>query len=139
MTMTLQDARLRWPGCESYRPGDSAALNAEILGLMRTGVKRASCEAWEVFEDGAEALPVAGRVDIALDWQGRPALAMRTLEVLRLPFEEVTEGMALEQGEFRDLAHWRAGYRAYLERAGRYRPGVEMMLERFELVEDLGT
>ena len=137
MTVALQAALARWPGAQSYRPGDSAALNAEILALMRSGRKRASCEAWAVFDEGREALPVVGRVDIVLDWDGAPALAVRTLEVLRVPFAEMTGEMAAEQGEFTDLAHWRRGYEAYLTRSGRFAPDVAMMLERFEVVEDL--
>ncbi|MBY6004711.1 ASCH domain-containing protein [Salipiger bermudensis] len=137
MSAVLEAALARWPGAQSYRPGDSAALNAEILGLMRSGKKRASCEAWSVFEEGTEALPEVGRVDLALDWQGRPALALRTTEVLRLRFGEMGEAMVAEQGEFADLADWRRGYEAYLTRAGRFEPEVEMMFERFELVEDL--
>lgn len=137
MTVALQAALARWPGAQGYRPGDSAALNAEILALMRSGRKRASCEAWAVFDEGHEALPVVGRVDIVLDWDGAPALATRTLEVLRVPFAEMTGEMAAEQGEFTDLAHWRRGYEAYLTRSGRFAPDVAMMLERFEVVEDL--
>ncbi len=137
MTAALQAALARWPGAQSYRPGDSAELNAEILALMRSGRKRASCEAWAVFDEGQEALPVVGRVDIVLDWGGAPALATRTLEVLRVPFAEMTKEMAAEQGEFTDLAHWRRGYEAYLTRSGRFAPDVAMMLERFEVVEDL--
>ncbi|MCR8546279.1 ASCH domain-containing protein [Salipiger sp. P9] len=127
----------RWQGAQAYRPGDSAGLNAEILALMRAGVKTASCEAWDYFADTGEAVPEVGRVDIALDWQGRPALALRTLDVSRLRFDEMSEELVAAQGEFRDLAAWRRGYEAYLTRAGRFRPDVEMLLERFELVADL--
>uniref|UniRef100_UPI003515BADA ASCH domain-containing protein n=1 Tax=Salipiger bermudensis TaxID=344736 RepID=UPI003515BADA len=83
------------------------------------------------------ALPEVGRVDLALDWQGRPALALRTTEVLRLRFGEMSEATVAEQGEFADLADWRRGYEAYLTRSGRFARDVEMMFERFELVEDL--
>ena len=38
-----------------------------------------------MFDEGQEALPVVGCVDIVLDWGGAPALATRTLEVLRVP------------------------------------------------------
>ena len=42
------------------------------------------------------------------------------------------------QGEFRKLNHWRYGYEAYLTRRGWFSPNVEMMFERFEIVEDFG-
>lgn len=137
MTDALQAALARWPGAQSDRPGDSAALNAEILALMRSGRKRASCEARAVFDEGQEALPVVGRVDIVRDRDGAPALATRMLGVLRVPFAERTGEMAAEQGEFTDLAHWRRGYETYLTRSGRFAPDGAMMLERFEGMEDL--
>ena len=133
----MSGASERWPGAQTYRPGDSAALNAEILGLMRSGRKTASCEAVAYFAETGEALPEVGRIDLALDWDGRPALALRTLELVWLRFHEMTEARVAEQGEFRDLAHWRQGYEAYLTRAGRYSPDAPMLMERFELVEDL--
>lgn len=122
-----------------YCPGDSAALNAEILGLMRSGAKTASCEALAYFEETGEPLPVPGRVDIALDWARRPALATETLALRHLRFDEMTEADVAAQGEFRDLAHWREGYRAYLTRAGRYAPETPMILETFRVVRDFAA
>jgi hypothetical protein len=40
------------------------------------------------------------------------------------------------QGEFRDLADWKAGYEAYLRRAGLFQDDVLMLVETFEVVED---
>ena len=39
----------RYPNAETYKSGDSAALNAQILDLMRRGRKTMTCEAWKVF------------------------------------------------------------------------------------------
>jgi uncharacterized protein YhfF len=136
--MTLDDALARHPGAVTFRPGDSAALNAGILALMRSGRKTMTCAAWADFEAGAEALPVVGRIDIALDWEGRPACAVETLRVERIAFSAMDETRIPPQGEFRDLAHWREGYRAYLERAGSFDPDMPMMVETFRLAEDFG-
>ncbi|MEQ9693652.1 ASCH domain-containing protein [Shimia sp. SDUM112013] len=125
-------------GAECYRPGDCAEMNAEILSLMRSGAKTMTCEAWSVYEDGLEALPVVGRVDIALDWQGRAALAVRTLQVEKLRYDEMTADRVAAQGEFRDLEDWKRGYKAVLTRAGRFAPDVPLMVETFEVVQDLG-
>ena len=40
------------------------------------------------------------------------------------------------QGEFRDLADWREGYRAYLSENGTFSEDMDLMFEVFELVED---
>lgn len=132
--VTLRDALAIYPGAVAYCPGDSPALNAEVLGLMRSGAKVLTCDAWE--RSVAEGLPVVGRVDIAMDWDRAPALATRTLAVERLRFCDVSEAMIPPQAEFRDLAEWRRGYTAYLTRAGIFHPEIEMMFETFEVVRD---
>lgn len=136
--LSLTLALAKYSGSVSYPVGDSEALNAQILALMRSGVKTGTCDAWSIYGDGTEDLPVVGRVDIALDWAGRPALATRTLSVERIAFDQMDEKRVAQQGEFRDLAHWRLGYEAYLTRSGRFAPNVDMMFERFEIVEDFG-
>ncbi len=136
--MTLEQVLATYPGAFPHPVGDSEALNAEISALMRSGVKTGTCDAWAIYVDGTEDLPVVGRVDIALDWAGRPALATRTLSVERIAFDQMDEKRVALQGEFRDLAHWRLGYEAYLTRSGRFAPNVDMMFERFEIVEDFG-
>lgn len=140
--ITLEAARAKYLGAVAYPCGDSEALNAEILTLMRSGVKTGTCDAWVIYEDGPEDwredLPVIGRVDIALNWAGAPALATRSLSVERISFDQMDAARVAQQGEFRDLTHWRTGYEAYLTRAGRFTPDVDMMFERFEIVEDFG-
>jgi uncharacterized protein YhfF len=123
----------------SYRPGDSKILNTEILSLIRTGRKTVTCEAWSRFEDGEEELPLPGRIDIALNWSGKAACATETVAVERIRFCDITESHVAPQAEFRDLSHWRNGYRAYLERIGRYDAEAPMMLETFRLIEDFGA
>lgn len=134
--ISLSDALERYPGAESFTFGHSAAMNARILGLVRSGRKTATCEAWDAFEARGEIPPVPGRVDIALDVDGKPAVAIRTISVERVRFCDVQERHVPAQGEFRDLAEWRAGYKAELTRAGFFGPEVDMLVETFELVED---
>jgi uncharacterized protein YhfF len=134
--LTLPQALARYPGSVAFKFGDSATLNAEILGLIRAGRKTMTCAPWKSFADNGEALPEVGRIDITLDWAGMPALALRTVAVERIPFNQMDEARVGPQGEFRDLAHWRAGYEAYLRRSGSFTPDVAMMVETFEIVED---
>lgn len=136
--VTLAAAQAKYKGAFAYSVGDSAALNAEILALMRSGAKTGTCDAWAIYVDGTEQLPVVGRVDMALDWEGRPALATGTLAVERITFDKMVEVRVAQQGEFRDLIHWRLGYEAHLTRAGRFAPDVDVMFERFEIIEDFG-
>lgn len=133
-----KEALARYPGAVSFRYGDSAALNAEILALVRAGEKTITCDAVANFAQRGEPHPEPGRVDVALDWAGRPALAVRTVAVDLIPFDEMPEALIAGQGEFRDLAHWRKGYESYLTRAGLFAPDVMMLVEHFEVVEDFG-
>ena len=50
----------------------------------------------------------------------------------------MNEARIVAQVEFRKLNQWRYGYEAYLPRMGWFSPNVEMMFERFEIVEDFG-
>ncbi len=133
----LDDIEARYPEATRFTFGDSAALNAEILALVRAGRKTVSCDAWDAFAARGEPLPEPGRIDLALNWEGQPELAIRTVRVDKILFSEVREVHVPAQGEFRDLTQWRAGYEAYLSRAGFFHPDVDMLMETFELVEDL--
>lgn len=133
---TLNEALGRYPGAVAFKYGDSAALNAEIIQLVRAGRKTVTCDAWLAFAARNESLPKVGRTDIALDWAGAPQLAVRTVAVEKVAFCDVDAARIPPQGEFRDLDHWRAGYEAYLRRAGIFREDVDILLETFEVVED---
>jgi uncharacterized protein YhfF len=133
--LTEKEALARYPGAISFRYGDSAALNAEILALVLAGAKTVTCGAVAGFEARGEPEPVPGRTDIALDWDGVPVAAVRTLAVEVIAFDKMPEARVAAQGEFRDLAHWRAGYEAYLTRAGMFAPDVAMLVETFEVAE----
>lgn len=133
------EALARYPGAVSFTYGDCAVLNAEILALVRAGKKTVTCDAVASFEVRGEAKPVPGRVDIALNWDGVPVVAVRTVAVDFIAFDQMREALVADQGEFRDLAQWRAGYEAYLTRAGVFAPDVMMLVERFEVVEDFGV
>ena len=133
--MTEAEAIARYPGATSFRFGDSRALNTQIMDLVRQGRKTVTCDALANFVKRGDPLPQPGRTDIALDWDGAPVLAIRTVDVTRMPFSAMTEDLVADQGEFRDLDDWRAGYRAYLTRAGLFSPDVEMLVERFTVVE----
>lgn len=137
--MSAIDAlRDRYPGAETFKFGDSAALSADLVSRVRSGKKVATCAALRDFGDG-EPLPEVGRRDIVLAWDGTPELVIETVEVVRCRFDEVTEAMALAEGENDDLAGWRKDHRDFFERNGGFSPEMQVIWERFDLVEDLAT
>lgn len=134
--MTLDEVRQRYPGAEAFRFGDGPELCDRLLSLVRSGAKTATCGAARDFAAG-EALPVIGRRDIALTWEGAPALVIETSEVTRCRFDAVPEEFALAEGEG-TFAEWREGHIRYFERNGGWSPDMELVCERFRVVEDLG-
>lgn len=137
--MTLDAVLARYPGAETFRFGDGPELSAELLALVRAGRKTATCGALRDFEADGEPLPVAGRRDIALEWDGRPALVIETVEVTLRRFSEVDADFALAEGENETLQGWQEGHRRYFERNGGWDPEMMLVCERFRLVEDLGA
>ena len=135
--MTLDEALARYPSAETFTFGDSAVLSAELLALVRTGVKTATCGALREFKAEGAALPEVGRRDIALNWDGTPALVIETVEVTIRRYCDVDAGFALAEGENDSLDGWRTDHRRYFERNGGWDPEMELVCERFRLVEDL--
>ena len=138
MTTDLEAVMRRYPGAETFRFGDSAALCEALLALVRSGRKVATCGALRDYE-GDEAMPEVGRRDIALDWAGAPALVIETRELVQCRFDEVTEAMALAEGEDESLEGWREGHRAYFSRNGGFSPDMPLVWERFALIEDFAA
>jgi uncharacterized protein YhfF len=133
---TLEQILARYPGAQTYKPGDSAELNAHIIALMRAGRKTATCATPDEFADQPETYPEVGRVDIALDWEGNPALATRTLSLEKVTYSQMDASRVPSQGEFESLEDWQKGYAAYFRRNGGFDPDMMFIYERFEVVED---
>lgn len=118
-----------------FKFGDLRELCDRLLDLVRSGAKTASCGALRDFEAG-EAMPEVGRRDLALDWDGKPALLIETVEVTILRFRDVPEDFALAEGEG-DFEEWKRGHIAYFTRNGGYDPDMLLVCERFRLIEVL--
>lgn len=138
MNRTVEELQAAYPGAETFRFGDNARLSAELIALVRNGRKTGTCGALRSFTEGGEAMPVVGRRDIVLDWDGTPALIVETVSVTVRRFCDVDVDFALSEGENDDLAGWQRDHRSYFERNGGFSPEMELVCERFRLVEDLG-
>lgn len=138
MAMTRDQARNLYPDAEMFRFGDGPELSATLLALVRAGTKTATCAALRDYRADNEPVPVAGRRDIALTWEGTPALLIELVEVTVRRFCDVDADFALAEGEETSLAGWQAGHRADFERDGGWTSDMELVCKRFALVEDLG-
>ncbi|MEM8555431.1 MAG: ASCH domain-containing protein [Pseudomonadota bacterium] len=126
----------KYPEAETFTFGDSRGLCEELLALVRSGEKTATCGALRDFQSGGEAMPVLGRRDIALDWDGQPALVIETTSVAILRYCDVPEEFALAEGEG-TFDFWKTAHREYFTRNGGFDPEMELVCERFKLVEVL--
>ena len=136
--MTLDEAMKKYPGAATFSFGDSPALIAELTGLVRLGHKRATCTAVADIEAGSEAKPKVGQRDIALGPYGAPALVIETKELVNTTWAQMTEEMALAEGEDETLEGWRAGHRRYYSRQGIFAEDMALIWERFDMIEDFG-
>lgn len=137
---SLESLKRRYPGAATFTFGDSDELSERLIALVRSGRKTATTGArrdYGAAAEEAEPMPQPGRRYIALDWRGRPALIIETVEIVECRFIEVTEAMALAEGEDDSLDGWRQGHRQYFERNGGFSPAMQVVWERFVLVEDL--
>ncbi|QPH56214.1 ASCH domain-containing protein [Pontivivens ytuae] len=117
--------------------GDSRMLCDRLIALVRAGKKRATCGPLADYEAGKDDVPVVGRRDIALDWDGNPVFVIETLHTEQIRFCDVPEELALAEGEDETLEGWRAGHAEYFKRNGGFDPEMMLVFERFRLVEDL--
>ena len=135
--MTMPELKKRYPDAVTFTFGDNRTLCDELIALVRSGKKTATCGALRDFEDGGEALPVVGRRDIALDWDGNPVFVIETEDVTVRRFSDMTEDFAVAEGENETLQGWQSDHRAYFERNGGWSPDMQLVCERFRMVEDL--
>jgi uncharacterized protein YhfF len=102
---------------EAFSFGDSKKLADQLGALVRQGIKTATCSALMGYEKDETPLPQKGDLSIVLDGSGNPVLVIETLSVVILPFNEVSEQFAFEEGEGnRSLAYWRIAHENYFRR-----------------------
>ena len=123
-----------WRTLETFSFGDSPELADELLALVLSGTKRATCWAESQGLLSAEV----GKAMVVLDGQGVPRAVVRTIELTKRRFGEVDAAFAHDEGEGdRSLPYWREAHRRYFTRLGRYAPDMMLWCERFELVARL--
>ena len=129
----------RYKDAVQFAFGDTPTLKDELLALVLAGKKTATCTALRDVKDAQEPMPEVGRRDVVLDGAGKPAAVIETTEVTVRRFDEVDEAFARDEGEGDlSLEYWRDGHEAYFARNGGFEPDMELICERFRLVETLG-
>jgi uncharacterized protein YhfF len=111
-----------------------------LLDYVLHGPKRATTGALWAYEHDDEPLPVTGTFSVVTDGRGVARCVIRTSSVEVLPFCEVGEQHAWDEGEGdRSLAYWREGHWSYfvreMESMGRTAVReMPVVFERFDVV-----
>lgn len=137
MTEKIQHLREKYKEASTFKFGDSKTLCDQLLKLVREGKKTATCGALSDYTEGGKTIPVVGRRDIALEWDGTPALVIETIYVEQKRFCDVDEAFALKEGENESLEGWRSDHQIYFERTGIFDKEMMLLCEEFKLVEDV--
>ena len=128
------------PPFQAWSFGDSPKMADELAALVIDGPKRATAGLVADYQADGDPLPRAGDYSVILDGGGRPVAVIRATEVRVLPFADVDESFAYDEGEGdRTLAWWRETHWQFFSRQCEGRGEVmderqPVVLERFELV-----
>ena len=133
--MSVSDIPEKYRDLRSFAFGDSPALADELLDLVLSGVKTATCST----EDEPNTSSPGERW-IVLDGRGTPRCVIESLEITYRRYSEVDAAFAHDEGEGdRSLAYWRSAHRDYFGRLGKFSEDMMLMCERFRLVEIFAT
>lgn len=85
----------------------------KLAQLVLAGKKKATASLMEDESDVGEG-GIVGGYSIVTDFDGNPQCVIQTIEVRQLPFSEVDEQFAFDEGEGdRTLEYWRAAHRKF--------------------------
>lgn len=102
---------------DAYSFGNDPFMAARLAHLVVKGKKRATSGRVEVLEKLQLTVPKPGTVSIVTDGYGIPICCTRTLRVDHKRFRDVTEDVAIGEGEGDlTLADWRRGHAEYFSK-----------------------
>lgn len=111
----------------------------ELVSLVLSGKKTAFFTSWPTYAIDQEPLPVTGELYVVLDRADNPRCVIETESVNIIPFNEVTWGMAVKEGEDENLEQWRDRKQEYLEDEGailgfEFTPDIKLVFQTFKVV-----
>lgn len=131
MTDDMEDLNQTYPRAGNFTFGETEAENERMLALVRSGVKTANYAPLADFDDDPHSKPQPGRADIAMNWDGTPALIIRTRAVRKVRVGDVTAAQIAAMGDDASPSLW--------QKNTGLSPDTLLLIEEFELVEDLST
>jgi uncharacterized protein YhfF len=131
--MAADEVEMDWSGLDRFSFGDSPHLADELLALVLSGRKTATC--WSVQEGKQTAV---GKRMVVCDGSGRPRAVVETVSLEQRAFQEVDEAFARKEGEGDvTLEWWREVHMSYFKRNGGFDPSMLLWCEEFKVVKEI--
>ena len=112
----------------------------KLAALVKSGVKTATCSAYDLYHAESEPIPQEGEYSVILGSKGEAVCIIKTTKVYVTEFHQVSKEHAYKEGEGdRSLEYWRKVHIDFLTRelAGCHKTFTEdtkVVCEEFELV-----
>ncbi|MFA1017585.1 ASCH domain-containing protein [Enterobacter sp. SAT-E-asb] len=135
--VTVDELKMKYPGAQAWQMGDSPELANELAGLIKKGIKTATCGSFTSYSQDVSA-PRMGSYNIILDGQNVPACVIRLVSMRLVRFCDVNEEFTRKEGEGNlSLEYWQIEHQRFFLREGHFSEEMELIAEEFELVEVL--
>lgn len=128
------------PVPEAWAFGDSVELADELLGLVLSGVKRATAGSLAEYQAEGVAVPQVGDLEIVTDGAMRPRAVLRISHVRVGPLSSVDAQFAHDEGEGdRTVADWLEAHTTFFSRVLptygiEFTPDMATIFQRFEVL-----
>lgn len=131
----------QFKGCayEAWPFGIGDAMADQLIGLVQTGRKTATCSALALYGEG-EKIPEAGDISMILYGNGMPGCIIETVEVREKTFCEISDEEARLEGEGDlSLKYWQDGHRYFFglefaEAGLEFTENITVLFERFKVI-----
>lgn len=120
--------------------GDSPEMADELLGLILSGEKTATCSSLWEWEHDNEKIPYVGMKSLILNGKDEPKCIIETTEIVIKKYNDVEADFARDEGEGdKSLEYWRDAHKNFfsrsLARIGReFNEDMPLVCERFKVV-----
>lgn len=113
--------------------------NDAQIAMILTGHRTAIFSSFSSYHIDGEPLPVSGELYLVFDRGNNPVAVIEIESVNIVPFNEVTWGMAQQEGEDEDLESWRIKMQENLEDEGdilgfTFTPDIKLIFQTFRVL-----
>ncbi|TLG71520.1 ASCH domain-containing protein [Culicoidibacter larvae] len=124
---------------ESFYFGSNEQSANNLLQLVLSGKKKATCSSLAYFEAIGEEVPKPGDFSIITDWAGTPFCVIQTKQVALMAFKDMTFDICKREGEDEHLESWQSNHIYFFTEEGKqygyeFSWDMEVVFEDFEVV-----